>query len=102
MACRKTSSIGLPIISSAEALIDRIPYPRYGTRRSGNPGPDNSTLQTNRCYTPKQGRRLNIAAFELSTMSGRCLDRRISARETLERELAAGEAKRNARGGPVN
>jgi len=61
MACGKTSSIGLPITNSAEALIDRVPSPRYSTKRSDNPSPDNSTLQTNRCYTPKHGSRLNIA-----------------------------------------
>jgi len=53
-------------------------------------------------YTPKHGSWLNIAEIELSTMSGQCLDRRIADRETLEREVAAWEAERNALGGPVN
>jgi hypothetical protein len=53
-------------------------------------------------YTPKHGSWLNIAEMELSTMSGQCLNRRISNRETLEREVAAWEAERNALGGPVN
>ena len=53
-------------------------------------------------YTPKHGSWLNIAEIELSTMSGQCLDRRIPDRETLEREVAAWEAERNALGGPVN
>jgi hypothetical protein len=34
-------------------------------------------------------------------MAGQCLDRRIPDRETLEREVAAWEAERNALGGPV-
>ena len=52
--------------------------------------------------TPKHGSWLNIAEIELSTMSGQCLNRRIPDRETLEREVAAWEAERNALGGPVN
>ncbi len=53
-------------------------------------------------YTPKHGSWLNVAEIELSTLSGQCLDRRIPDRETLEREVAAWEAERNALGGPVN
>jgi hypothetical protein len=53
-------------------------------------------------YTPKHGSWLNIAEIELSTMSGQCLNRRIPDRETLEREVAAWEAERNALGGAVN
>jgi transposase len=53
-------------------------------------------------YTPKHGSWLNIAEIELSTMAGQCLDRRIPDRETLEREVAAWEAERNALGGAVN
>ena len=53
-------------------------------------------------YTPKHGSWLNIAEIELSTMCGQCLNRRIPDRETLEREVAAWEAERNALGGPVN
>jgi hypothetical protein len=39
---------------------------------------------------------------QLSTMAAQCLDGRIPDRETLEREVAAWEAERNALGGPVN
>ena len=53
-------------------------------------------------HTPKHGSWLNIAEIELSTMSGQCLNRRIPDRETLEHEVAAWEAERNALGGPVN
>jgi transposase len=53
-------------------------------------------------YTPKHGSWLNIAEIELSTLSGQCLDRRIPDRKTLEREVAAWEAERNAFGGAVN
>jgi DDE superfamily endonuclease len=52
--------------------------------------------------TPKHGSWLNIAEIELSTMAGQCLDRRIPDRETLEQEVAAWEAERNALGGRVN
>ncbi len=53
-------------------------------------------------HTPKHGSWLNIAEIELSAMAGQCLDRRIPDRETLEREVAAWEAERNALGGAVN
>jgi hypothetical protein len=46
-------------------------------------------------YTPKHGRWLNMAEIELSVLSGQCLDRRLSDRANLEREVAAWEATRN-------
>jgi hypothetical protein len=53
-------------------------------------------------YTPEHGSWLNIAEMELSVMRGQCLGGRIPDRETLEREVAAWEAERNALGGAVN
>jgi hypothetical protein len=47
-------------------------------------------------YTPKHGSWLNIAEIEFRVLSGQCLDRRIPDRATLEREVAAWEADRNA------
>ncbi len=53
-------------------------------------------------HTPKHGSWLNIAEIELSVLSGQCLNRRIPDRETLCREVAAWEDRRNARQGSVN
>ena len=53
-------------------------------------------------YTPKHGSWLNMAEIELSVVSRQCLNRRIADRETLIREVAAWEARRNAAGGPVD
>lgn len=47
-------------------------------------------------YTPKHGSWLNMAEIELSVLSRQCLDRRIPDQETLEREVQAWEAERNA------
>ncbi|HEX2999860.1 MAG TPA: IS630 family transposase [Armatimonadota bacterium] len=52
-------------------------------------------------YTPKHGSWLNMAELELSVLSRQCLDRRIPDQETLERELKAWEARRNASPAPV-
>jgi hypothetical protein len=49
-------------------------------------------------YTPKHGSWLNMAEIELSVLGRQCLDRRIPDRETLAREVAVWEAKRNAVG----
>ncbi len=49
-------------------------------------------------YTPLHGSWLNIAELELSVLSRQCLDRRIPDRPTLEREIAAWVAARNAAG----
>ncbi len=46
-------------------------------------------------YMPKHGRWLDMAEVELSILAWQCLDRRIPDRETLEREVAAWEARRN-------
>lgn len=47
-------------------------------------------------YTPKHGSWLNMAEIELGVLAGQCLDRRLADRASLEREVAAWEARRNA------
>jgi DDE superfamily endonuclease len=47
-------------------------------------------------YTPKHGRWLNLAEIELGVLAGQCLDRRLPDRATLEHEVAAWVAERNA------
>ena len=49
-------------------------------------------------YTPVHGSWLNLAELELSVLSRQCLARRIPDRATLEAELAAWVAERNAAG----
>lgn len=46
-------------------------------------------------YTPKHGSWLNMAEIELSVVARQCLDRRIPDLDTLSREVAAWEQKRN-------
>ena len=46
-------------------------------------------------YTPEHGSWLNIAECELSVLASQCLDRRIPKRETLTREVAAWQNRRN-------
>ena len=46
-------------------------------------------------YTPKHGSWLNIAETELSVLAMQCLDRRISTKQDLEREVQAWEDDRN-------
>lgn len=53
-------------------------------------------------YTPKHGSWLNMAEIELSVLTRQCLDRRIGSRIELEREVAAWQAKRNAREVGIN
>ena len=52
--------------------------------------------------TPKHGSWLNIAEIELSVLSRQCLDRRIADVETLEQEVRAHQAHRDALGSKVN
>lgn len=47
-------------------------------------------------YTPKHASWLNMAEIELSVLQGQCLDRRMPDQETLVKEIAAWEKKRNA------
>ena len=47
-------------------------------------------------YTPKHGSWLNMAEIELGILARQCLDRRLPDRETLEQEVAAWVAARNA------
>lgn len=46
-------------------------------------------------YTPKHASWLNMAEIELSVLQGQCLDRRIPDQETLVKEIAAWEKRRN-------
>ena len=45
---------------------------------------------------------MNIAEIELSVLAGQCLDRRLADQATLQREVAAWEATRNATGRGVD
>ena len=49
-------------------------------------------------YTPKHASWLNMVEIEIGVLRGQCLDRRIGDRQTLETEIAAWEAQRNANG----
>jgi hypothetical protein len=53
-------------------------------------------------YTPKHGSWLNMAEIELAVLAEQCLDRRLADQATLEREVAAWEAARNAAGRGVD
>ena len=53
-------------------------------------------------YTPKHGSWLNMAEIELSVLGRQCLDRRVPDAATLQAEVAAWQARRNAAGAPVN
>jgi DDE superfamily endonuclease len=46
-------------------------------------------------YTPKHGSWLNMAESELAVLASQCLDRRIPDKETLSREVAAWQKRRN-------
>jgi hypothetical protein len=53
-------------------------------------------------YTPKHGSWLNMAEIELSVLSRQCLDRRLPNAPTLETEVAAWVAQRNAAGTTID
>jgi DDE superfamily endonuclease len=53
-------------------------------------------------YTPKHGSWLDIAEIELSILQRQCLDRRLPDRATVEREVAAWVADRNAAGHQID
>ena len=46
-------------------------------------------------YTPKHGSWLNMAELEFSILGRQCLDRRLPDRDSLEREVAAWQRRRN-------
>ncbi len=46
-------------------------------------------------YTPKHGSWLNMAEIELSVLATQCLERRLPDKESLQREVAAWEERRN-------
>jgi hypothetical protein len=46
-------------------------------------------------YTPEHGSWLNVAECELSVLAGQCLDQRISDKDTLIRQVAAWDERRN-------
>jgi hypothetical protein len=48
-------------------------------------------------YTPKHGGRVKMAEAEIGVMNGQCLDGRLEGATPIAEEVAAWEAKRNAR-----
>ena len=52
-------------------------------------------------YTPKHGSWLNLVEIELSVLERQCLNRRIPDAATLQREVAAYEARRNEAGATI-
>jgi hypothetical protein len=52
-------------------------------------------------YTPEHGSWLNIAECELSVLATQCLDQCMPSKDTLIREVAAWEARRNNAGAKV-
>jgi hypothetical protein len=48
-------------------------------------------------YTPKHGSWVNMAETEIRIMNQQCLDRRLDSQDRIAAEVAAWEAKRNAR-----
>jgi transposase len=52
-------------------------------------------------YTPKHASWLNMVEIEIGVLRSQCLDRRIEERHTLEAEIAAWQAQRNATGARV-
>jgi DDE superfamily endonuclease len=53
-------------------------------------------------YTPKHGSWLNMAEIELSVLARQCLDQRMEDKQTLQSEVAAWQARRNAAGVKAN
>jgi len=53
-------------------------------------------------YTPNHASWLNMVEIEISVLMGQCLDRRIPDVETLQSEIAAWQAERNAQQAKVN
>lgn len=47
-------------------------------------------------YTPKHGSWLNMAEIELSVLARQCLSERMNDRETLQKQVAAWQERRNA------
>lgn len=52
-------------------------------------------------YVPKHASWLNMVEIEIGVLKGQCLERRIADRATLDREIAAWEARRNATGARI-
>ncbi len=52
-------------------------------------------------HTPKHASWLNMVEIEIGVLKQQCLDRRIENRATLEREIAAWQAARNASGARI-
>ena len=53
-------------------------------------------------YTPKHGSWLNMAEIELSALTRQCLDRRISDKKTMKKQVQAWAQRRNKAGATVD
>jgi len=91
-----TSEGGNEIFSLVGRSCCRRRWDRNRGESRKSEGAQRSVERLENHYTPKHASWLDMAETELSVLGRQCLNRRISDRETLTREVAAWEKERNA------
>jgi hypothetical protein len=97
-AMRDLVDVQFPDAETIRVVLDNLNTHTLASLYHAFPAPEARRLarKLELVYTPKHGSWLNIAELELSALARQCLDRRLPDRDTLDAEVAAWVAARNA------
>jgi len=103
LAMRALADVHFPAAARLVVVLDNLNTHHVGSLYHAFPAPEARRLarRLEFRYTPTHGSWLNMAELELAVLSRQCLDRRIPDRATLDREVAAWTAARNAVAAPA-
>jgi hypothetical protein len=89
--------VHFPAARRVHVVLDNLNTHTKGALYEAYPAPEAKRIvdRLEFHYTPKHASWLNVAELELAILTGQCLRRRIGDRETLTREIAAWEKRRN-------
>jgi transposase len=89
--------VHFPTARRVHVVLDNLNTHTKGALYEAFPAPEAKRIADRLTfhYTPKHASWLNVAELELAILTKQCLKRRIGDRETLKREIAAWEKKRN-------
>jgi hypothetical protein len=101
-AMRELIDVHFPAAERIVIVLDNLNTHRLSSLYLTFPAPEAHRIarKLDLRFTPVHGSWLNLAEGELSVLSRQCLHRRVPDRATLEREVAAWVASRNAVGAP--
>jgi hypothetical protein len=104
LAMRELVDVHFPDADQVIVVLDNLNTHHPGALYTTFPAPEAARIAAKLAfrYTPRHGSWLNMAELEWAVLQTQCLARRIPDQATLEAEVAAWEAARNAVAAPAH